>query len=66
MAVSVETSGLSKYGWEIGIFCVLFCFITIMILQKIQGDFSRLTGFFALKEWEFIEKSKNVKKKKKT
>lgn len=60
MAVSIETSGLDKYGWEIGIFCALSCFISAAILQKINGDFKRLEGFFALKNWEFIENSPNV------
>lgn len=60
MAVTIETNGLSQYGWELGIFWGLSCIISGMILEKINGDFTRLESFFSLKKWEFIENSPNV------
>lgn len=57
---TAKSNVVNNFGLELGIFVICSLYIVTIILDKIKGQFSRLESFFALKSWDFIQKSPQV------
>jgi len=55
---TVQTSVLSYFGLEIGIFTLASIFSSFFVLKAIKGDIRNLESFFAKKSWKFLSNDK--------
>jgi len=60
MPFIIGNTYVSSYSIELGIFFIVSSAIVLLILHKLQGNFSNLDAYFASKPWPFMKSNAKI------